>query len=115
MTRSRLRLKTPQEFRWHLIQIAGFAVAFLVVSLGLGILGYRWFAGLGWIDSFFNASMILTGMGPVDPMPTDGAKIFASLYAIYGGAVYPALTAVVLYPFVHRMMVALHLQSQDKD
>lgn len=110
-----LRLRTRAEFLRHMAQFALYAALFLVVSLGLGVLGYRWFAGLDWIDSFFNASMILTGMGPVDPMPTDGAKIFASLYAIYGGAVYPALTAVLLYPIAHRMMVALHLQAKGED
>ncbi len=56
--------------------------------------------------------MILTGMGPVDAMPDNPSKIFASGYAIFGGAVYPAMTALILYPFVHRMMVILHLQAR---
>ena len=40
--------------------------------LGVGVVGYRVFAGLGWVESLLNASMILTGMGPVDPMTTTG-------------------------------------------
>ncbi|MEZ5886291.1 MAG: hypothetical protein R3D56_05375 [Paracoccaceae bacterium] len=97
---------------------AGFillAGIFLLLSLGLGVLGYHVCSGLGWIDSLLNASMILTGMGPVDEMPDDGAKIFASAYAIFSGAVYPAMTALILYPFLHRMLVILHLQGLEED
>src|ERR1700720_1096011 len=59
--------------------LAGFGV--LAFGLGGGILGYHYIAGLSWIDSLLNASMILGGMGPVDPLKTDSAKIFASFYA----------------------------------
>ncbi|MCB2111077.1 MAG: hypothetical protein H6895_08210 [Defluviimonas sp.] len=92
-----------------------FAAGFLAVALGAGIAGYRFFGHLSWVDAFLNAAMILTGMGPVDPMPDDGAKIFASLYALFSGAVYPVITAIVLYPFVHRMLRALHLEFLDSD
>ena len=106
-----LSLRTHEEFRRHVAGFLGLALGFLMLFLGIGILGYHLIVGLGWIDSLLNASMILTGMGPVDQMPTDAAKIFASLYAIVSGAVYPVLTAVVLYPFVHRMLSVLHLQA----
>ena len=36
----------------------------LGVALSVGVLGYHGIAGLSWIDSVLNASMILTGMGP---------------------------------------------------
>ena len=113
--RPHLRLRTRREFLRHLALFVGFALAVLLVSLGIGVVGYHVYAGLGWTDSILNASMILTGMGPVDPMPDPSAKIFASLYALFGGAVYPALAAIVLYPVVHRMMVALHLQSKGDE
>jgi hypothetical protein len=89
-----------------------FAAVFLSLALGLGAVGYHQFAGLPWIDAFLNAAMILTGMGPVDAMTDDAAKLFASGYALFGGAVYPALTALVLYPFLHRMLRVLHLEAQ---
>jgi hypothetical protein len=110
--RSRLRLHSRAQFIRRLIGFILFGVAFLAVSLGIGVLGYHHFAGLGWVDSWFNAAMILTGMGPANAMPTDAAKIFASAYAIFGGAVYPAVTAITLYPLVHRMMVVLHIQAK---
>jgi hypothetical protein len=92
-----------------------FGLGGLVLSLALGAAGYRWVAGLSWVDAVFNAAMILTGMGPADPMPTSTAKIFASLYAIYAGLAWTALTGVILYPFIHRMLVALHLQLRGDD
>jgi hypothetical protein len=32
--------------------------------------------------------MILTGMGPVDPMKDNAAKLFASAYALFSGVVF---------------------------
>ena len=55
------------------------------VALGLGILGYHFIAGFRWVDSLLNASMILSGMGPVGELPSDGAKVFASAYALFSG------------------------------
>ena len=108
------RLHSRAEFLARVARYSLFAAGLFFFSFGIGILGYWHFARLGWVDAVFNASMILTGMGPVDQMPDDASKIFASLYAIFGGAVYPAVTAIVLYPFLHRMLVALHVQAQGE-
>lgn len=113
--RKGLKLRSAAEFRRHVAGFVGFALGFLVLSLGIGMAGYHWIVGLGWIDSLLNAAMILTGMGPVSQMPDDPSKLFASAYAIFGGAVYPAVTAIVLFPFLHRMMSILHLQARGDD
>jgi len=67
-----------------------YGVCFLLIgcSLGIGVLGYRYINDLPWLDALLNASMILTGMGPVDPMKNDAAKWFASLYAIFSGVAF---------------------------
>jgi hypothetical protein len=57
----------------------------LVGSLALGVFGYPFIEGLPWIDALLNASMILGGMGPVDPLRTSAGKLFASFYALYSG------------------------------
>lgn len=80
-------------------------------SLGIGVLGYHYFSDLPWLDALLNASMILTGMGPVDPMKTDGAKWFASLYAIYSGVAFLSTVAVFLTPIVHRFLHKHHLMN----
>jgi hypothetical protein len=111
-----LKLRSGGAFVRHAAGFILLASVFLAISLGIGVWGYHGLSGLSWTDSLLNASMILTGMGPVSPMPDDRAKIFASCYAIFSGAVYPAMTALILYPFLRRMLVILHLQArQDRD
>lgn len=88
--------------------VSAFVIAF---SLGIGTVGYRVIGELGWVDALMNASMILTGMGPVAPMPTPAAKLFASFYALYSGIVFLAVSGIVLAPFLHRMLHRFHLEG----
>lgn len=90
--------------------LAGFGV--LTLGLGVGIVGYHYIAGLTWIDSLLNASMILGGMGPVDPVKTDAAKIFASCYALFSGLAFIGIVSVLLAPFVHRLLHRVHAEEQ---
>jgi hypothetical protein len=68
-------------------------------------------AGLSWIDSLLNASMILGGMGLVDPLKTDAAKIFASCYALFSGLAFIGIVSVLLAPFVHRLLHRVHAEE----
>jgi hypothetical protein len=88
------------------------SVLMISSSLGIGVLGYRHFGNLPWIDAVLNASMILTGMGPVDKMETDAGKLFASFYALFSGVVFLSATAVVLSPVFHRVMHRFHLVDE---
>jgi predicted PurR-regulated permease PerM len=83
----------------------------VAIALGAGVLGYHAIAGLGWVDSLLNASMILGGMGPVDTLKTDAAKVFASIYALFSGLVFIGILGVLLAPFVHRIMHKLHMDE----
>jgi hypothetical protein len=89
------------------------AFGVLVFGLGIGVLGYHWLAHLSWIDSLLNASMILGGMGPVDQLKTDGAKIFASCYALFSGLAFIGIVSVLLAPFVHRMLHRFHAEERE--
>ncbi|MBN9267559.1 MAG: hypothetical protein J0I57_12505 [Hyphomicrobium sp.] len=92
------------------------ALALITVSLAVGMAGYHWLGGLGWIDAFLNAAMILSGMGPVDALQHNGAKIFAGFYAIYSGLLVVATTALILAPAFHRLLHRLHVKhEQDPD
>jgi hypothetical protein len=88
------------------------ALLLLMFSLGIGILGYHFLGKLSWIDSLLNSSMILGGMGPVDKMETDGAKIFASIYAIYSGVILLASVGVLAAPIFHRFLHIFHLAEK---
>lgn len=108
-------LLTPQAFRKRVVVYSLCSMGFILFSLGIGIAGYMYYAGLGFTDSLLNASMILTGMGPVDPMPSDGAKIFASLYAIYSGVAFLTSIAVLFAPLLHRLMHRLHFDEDGSE
>lgn len=91
------------------------AVAVVAVSLSLGILGYHFVAGLPWIDALLNASMILTGEGPVDPMRSETAKLFASCYALFSGVMFLAIAGILVAPIAHRLLHRLHLAEEEDD
>ena len=91
------------------------ALVLLTFSLGIGMIGYRAVTGMDWIDAFYNASMILTGMGPIDAMPTHGAKIFAGCYALFSGVIFLSTVAVMFSPLIHRFLHLMHIDEDDKD
>ena len=85
----------------------------LLFSLLIGMLGYHYLESLSWIDSLLNASMILGGMGPVNPLQTNAGKIFASFYAIYSGVVLLASVGVLVAPIFHRFLHHFHLVDEN--
>jgi hypothetical protein len=87
------------------------SILYLTICLGLGFFGYHFFCNLTWIDALHNASMILSGMGPVAEIQTDGGKIFSSLYAIFSGVAFITNIGVLLAPAVHRFFHKLHVED----
>ena len=92
------------------VVMAGILIA---VALLIGIIGYHRIAGFDWVDSILEASMILGGMGPVNPLATTGAKMFASGYALFSGLVFIAIMGIVLAPITHRMLHKFHIDEED--
>ena len=80
-------------------------------SVGGGTLGYHIAGRLDWIDAFLNASMILSGMGPVDRMETADGKLFAALYALFSGLVFIGIAGIVVAPWVHRLFHWIHVEE----
>lgn len=107
------KLLSVEEYRKRLLKNALISFSFITFSLLLGMCGYMYFFNLGWIDALLNASMILTGMGPVDAALTNSAKIFASFYAIYSGIAFLTSVAVLLGPVFHRFLHRFHLDIED--
>jgi len=91
----------------------GLAAAVLAVSLAGGMLGYRAFEGLSWLDGFLNSAMLLGGMGPVNPPLTAAGKLFAGIYALYAGLVFIVTAALVITPILHRVLHRFHLGEED--
>ena len=83
----------------------------LGLFLGIGIFGYHLTCGFSWIDSLLNASMILSGMGPTNPIPSDTGKWFASMYALFSGVVFISTIGLILAPVVHRAFHRFHVET----
>jgi hypothetical protein len=83
-------------------------------SLVAGVVGYRAFEGMPWIDAFANAAMILSGMGPLEPLKTTGGKLFAGCYALFSGLVLIVATGIILAPVVHRVLHQFHLEADRR-
>lgn len=92
-----------------------FAFALIGFSVGIGTAGYHFFDHISWLDSFYMASMILTGMGPVSEMTTDAAKWFSSFYALYSGVAFLSITAVFFAPIIHRLLHILHIEDEERE
>jgi hypothetical protein len=107
------KLLPRRQFAIRVCQHGGLVVIAVVLSLTMGVVGYHGFGRLPWIDSLVNASMILGGMGPVDPIRTIGGKLFASFYALYSGLFFIVASGVLLAPFLHRLVHRFHLEKDE--
>ena len=102
-------LAKPSVFAKRLALNGITGLLLLAFSLGIGMFGYHFLEGLSWIDSLLNASMILGGMGPVNPLRTEAGKLFASFYALYSGVVLLAAVGILATPIYHRFLHRFHL------
>lgn len=110
LERRRQKLAPFSVFAQRLAAAIGVACGVVAVVLFIGVAGYHWLSGLDWLDSLLEASMILGGMGPVNPINTTSAKIFASGYALFCGLVFIGIMGIVLTPVVHRMLHKFHVE-----
>jgi hypothetical protein len=109
------KLISKKQFKRKLLKSFLLASGLLLFSLLLGVVGYMRFYQLNWVDALLDASMILTGMGPVSVAKSDGAKIFASFYALYSGIAFLTSVAVISAPVLHRFLHKFHLDIEDDD
>jgi hypothetical protein len=107
------RLATKKQFRHRLLKASTLSIMIFIISLSMGVTGYHVLAGLPWVDSFLNASMILGGMGPVDNLTSNTAKIFAGCYALFSGVAFISAMAIFITPILHRFLHRFHLDSEE--
>ncbi len=79
------------------------------LSLYGGMLGYHHYEKMSWIDSYVNAAMILSGMGPVSTLQTESGKIFAGTYALFSGIIFLVITAIIFAPVFHHFFLKLKI------
>jgi hypothetical protein len=109
------RVSHERRFYMHLARNTAFALGMAMLALFVGSAGYHYTEGLPWLDAVLNASMILTGMGPVDRVQSDAGKVFATLYALFSGIVFLSTAALVLLPVAHRVLHRFHLELENEE
>ena len=109
------KLASKDVFYQRVRSNALLAFIIMIVSLSIGILGYKnTVPEFDWYDSLLNASMILSGMGPVvdsNIVLTNSAKVFASFYALFSGITFLSTFGVIIAPILHRFFHKLHLDE----
>ena len=110
-----VRLATREVFHRRLITSGYLGLIMIAISLAVGMAGYAAFEDLDLVDSFLNASMILSGMGPLHNPDSTGGKLFAGFYALYSGFAVLAIAAIMFAPVVHRLMHRFHLEELAAD
>ena len=106
-------LASAGVFVRRLVVHVGVGFGIVVVALAIGITGYRVTEGMGWVDAFLNAAMILGGMGPVGELRTTGGKIFAGAYSLFSGVVFLVVVGVMFAPLAHRLLHRLHMEEES--
>ena len=89
-----------------------FSLMAIAAALAIGVMGYHFLGSLSWVDSILNAAMILGGMGPVNSLDGDGAKLFSSAYALFSGLFFIGIAALLVAPFAHRFLHHLHMDDE---
>ena len=109
------RLASPDVYRRRLIGAGRVGLILIAISLAIGIAGYAITEHLSLLDAFLNASMILSGMGPLHEPKTVAGKLFAGLYALYSGFAVLAIAAIMFAPVVYRLFHRFHIADTDQD
>lgn len=101
------------EFIKRMVFFALLSISSVIVSLLMGIVGYRIFENFSWVDAFVNAAMLMGGMGPVNELRTDAGKIFAGVYSMYCGLVFIIAVGFLVAPVFHRFLHKFHLEMDE--
>jgi hypothetical protein len=115
MNPGRHPLADRQVFRRRLIGTGRLGLGLIAISLAIGVAGYALTENLSILDAFLNASMILSGMGPIHEPTTVAGKIFAGCYALYSGFAVIGIAAIVFSPVVHRLFHRFHIADTEKE
>lgn len=107
------RARSISIFLARFVSYLGFSALFICLGLIVGVIGYHWAAGLSWLDALVEASMILSGMGPISPLSTTSAKLFASLYALFSGLIFVLAMGIVLSPLVYGLLRQFHVNFKE--
>ncbi|OLC89517.1 MAG: hypothetical protein DMD38_14385 [Gemmatimonadetes bacterium] len=101
----------PRRFARRMANHVAVAAGLIALSLLVGMWGYEHYEHLLWRDAFLNTAMLLGGMGPVDPLHSNGGKVFAGIFALYAGMVFLVVAGLLLVPVIHRIAHLFHFEG----
>lgn len=102
------------QFIIRLIRSFLLGTLLVIAALFMGMIGYHTLEHMSWIDSFVNAAMILSGMGPLTTLNTNPGKIFAGCYALFSGLAFIVFIGVFFAPIIHRFLHQFHINTDDE-
>jgi len=108
------RLAARARFYSRVGRAAALSFSLVGATLCAGTLGYHYIAQLSWLISFHQASLLLSGMGPVETNLRDAGRIFESLYSLFCGVMLLASTGLLLTPVIHRLLHRFHWSGEPK-
>lgn len=104
----------PTELYQHIARNTLWGLILTITALLIGMVGYHLTEQMSWVDSFMNASMILSGMGPASVLNTTSGKLFSGFYALFSGLAFIAIIVIILSPVIHQFFRKIHLESSRK-
>ena len=113
-------MPSRQLFLLRMLRSASIAIGVIATGLLLGMSGYHWIGRLDWEESFYYASMILSGEGPPPDPTLPGPEIvhlhiFAGFYALFSGVTFITMVGVLFAPALHRFLHRFHLEIAAHD
>jgi hypothetical protein len=102
-----------RDFSKHFIRNILLGFPTLLIILLIGIIGYRYFENVEWVDSYANSAMIISGVGTLTNPKTIEGKLFVATYSIFGGASFLLVVAVVFSPIFHWVFRQVKVEDRE--
>jgi putative Mn2+ efflux pump MntP len=103
-------------FFWRVATSIALALVLILGTLSIGMLVYYYLTPTHtFAIAFHRASMILSGMGPVESDEknlTDCERYFAGAYSLFSGFVLVTVIGLILTPIFHRVLHHFHIDDE---
>ncbi len=108
-------LITGRQFAVRIGLFILLALAIEFTTVLFGSLGFHYIEGLGWLNSMLNATMVITGNGPVFEAQNNASKIFQIFFSIFGVIIFVLVISAILVPVLHRILHIFNMDTKDKN
>lgn len=115
MVLKKKKLKAHKVFLRRLLNSLILAFLLILISLLMGMWGFHYFENLSWLDSYTNAALILSGMGPLDPPKTPGGKFFEGSYALFSGIIFLIIVGIIFVPIFHKILKKFQIEEDNEE